>query len=117
MRPFGVEVSIIEPGAVATPIWDKSIAEAAATARGASPELLELYGERMDQMAALAAKTGARGVDPDDVAAAVEHALTAAEAEDPLRRRPRGEDPGARSASILPSRAFDRIIEREIEKS
>ena len=23
MRPFGVEVSIIEPGSVATPIWDK----------------------------------------------------------------------------------------------
>ena len=26
MRPFGVEVSIIEPGSVATPIWDKSTA-------------------------------------------------------------------------------------------
>ena len=30
MRPFGVEVAIIEPGSVATPIWEKSGSEAAA---------------------------------------------------------------------------------------
>ena len=116
MRPFGVEVSIIEPGAVATPIWDKSIDEAAETREGVPPELLEIYGDRMDKMATLAAKTGARGVDPDDVAAAVEAALTAPK---PKTRQVVGREARiqARVASILPSRAFDRIIEREIEKS
>jgi NAD(P)-dependent dehydrogenase (short-subunit alcohol dehydrogenase family) len=116
MRPFGVEVAIIEPGAVATPIWDKSTDEAARLREGVSPELLEVYGERMDKMAALATKTGARGVDPDDVAAAVEQALTA---EKPRTRYVVGREAKiqARLASILPSRAFDRIIEREIEKS
>jgi NAD(P)-dependent dehydrogenase (short-subunit alcohol dehydrogenase family) len=116
MRPFGVEVSIIEPGAVATPIWDKSIGEAAVTREGVSPELLEVYGDRMDKMSTLAAKTGARGVDPDDVAAAVEAALTAPK---PKTRQVVGREAKiqARLASILPSRTFDRIIERELEKS
>ena len=116
MRPFGVEVSIIEPGAVATPIWEKSGNEAAAARAQFAPKIAELYGKRMDQMSALAAKAGARGVDPDEVADAVEHALTATK---PKTRYPVGREAKIqlKLGAVLPTRAMDRIIEREIDKS
>ena len=116
MRPFGVEVSIIEPGAVATPIWEKSTDEAARLREGIDPALIEVYGERMDKMSALATKTGARGVDPDEVAAAVEAALTD---EKPKTRQVVGREAKiqARLGSLLPNRAMDRLIEREVDRA
>ncbi len=116
MRPFGVEVSIIEPGAVATPIWDKSTDEAARLREGIDPALIEVYGERMDKMSALATKTGARGVDPDEVAAAVEAALTD---EKPKTRQVVGREAKiqARLGSLLPNRTMDRLIEREVDRA
>ena len=44
--PFGVDVAIVEPGAVATPFWDKGLAEAPKARAAMDPELLELYGRR-----------------------------------------------------------------------
>jgi NAD(P)-dependent dehydrogenase (short-subunit alcohol dehydrogenase family) len=116
MRPFGVEVSIIEPGAVATPIREKSGAEAQAGRAQMDPDLERLYGGRMDKMAALAQKTGESGVDPDEVAVAVEHALTA---EKPRTRYVIGREAKIqlRLRSILPARRMDRLIESQIEKS
>jgi NAD(P)-dependent dehydrogenase (short-subunit alcohol dehydrogenase family) len=116
MRPFGVEVSIIEPGAVATPIWDKSTDAAAQQREAIDPALNEIYGERMDKMSALATKTGARGVDPEEVAEAVERALTD---DKPKTRQIVGRQAKiqARLAGLLPSRAWDRLIEREVENS
>lgn len=116
MRPFGVEVSIIEPGAVATPIWEKSTDEAARLREATDPRVIEVYGERMEKMSALATKTGARGVDPDEVAAAVEQALTA---DKPRTRYVVGREAKiqARLGSVLPARAMDRLIAREIDRA
>ena len=116
MRPFGVEVAIVEPGSVATPIWDKSGTEAATARKQFSLEIETLYGERMDHMEALAEKTGLRGVDPDDVAQAVEHALIA---EKPRTRYVVGREAKIqlKLSSVLPRRTMDRLIEREIDRS
>jgi NAD(P)-dependent dehydrogenase (short-subunit alcohol dehydrogenase family) len=116
MRPFGVEVAIIEPGAVATPIWDKSGSEAEVAREKLGPEIERLYGTRMDQLRSLADKTGAEGVDPDEVASAVEHALTA---EKPKTRYLIGREAKiqAKLGQVLPRRTMDRLVEREIEKS
>jgi NAD(P)-dependent dehydrogenase (short-subunit alcohol dehydrogenase family) len=116
MRPFGVEVAIIEPGAVATPIWEKSGNEAQVARAQLDPEIDRLYGARMDQMAALAEKTGADGVDPDEVASAVEHALTA---DKPKTRYVIGREAKiqAKLGQVLPRRTMDRLVEREIEKA
>ncbi len=116
MRPFGVEVALVEPGSVATPIWDKSGAEAATSREQFSSEIEELYGERMDHMRSLAEKTGLRGVDPDEVAKAVEHALTATK---PKTRYVVGREAKVQLKlnAVLPRRTMDRLIEREIERS
>lgn len=44
LRSFGVAVSLIEPGPVDTPIWDKNIHTLGAQTAQWSPELREVYG-------------------------------------------------------------------------
>jgi NAD(P)-dependent dehydrogenase (short-subunit alcohol dehydrogenase family) len=113
MQPFGVNVAIIEPGSVATPIWEKGLEDAAASRAALGEEVDRLYGERLDAFAALAEKTGAAGVPPEDVAKAVTHALTA---DRPKTRYVVGRDARAQLAmkAILPDRGLDRLIARMV---
>ena len=53
VAPFGVEVSIIEPGAVATPIWEKGQAGAPALREAMDPEVLALYDEGLEALEAV----------------------------------------------------------------
>jgi NAD(P)-dependent dehydrogenase (short-subunit alcohol dehydrogenase family) len=116
MRPFGVEVSIVEPGAIATPFWGKGEEQAPQIKRAMSDELVRAYGERIDQVQALSAKTAARAQSPDTVAEAVEHALTAAR---PKARYLVGLDAKVqgRAMWLLPSRLFDRVVARELDRA
>jgi NAD(P)-dependent dehydrogenase (short-subunit alcohol dehydrogenase family) len=111
MQPFGVNVAIIEPGSVATPIWEKGLEDAAKSRAALGEEVNRLYGERLDAFAALAEKTGAAGVPPEDVAKAVVHALTA---DRPKTRYVVGRDAKAQLAmkAVLPDRGLDRLIAR-----
>lgn len=113
VRRFGVEVSIVEPGSVATPIWDKGSAQASGAREAMSPELLELYGKQMDAVEAAARRIGADGVAPERVAEAVVHALSA---DRPRTRYLVGTDARVQAAlrKLLPDRLFDRLIAREM---
>ena len=116
MKQFGVEVSYVEPGAIATEIWDKGIEAAPAMRESLGPGMDELYGAKLERMEALAAKTGARGLPAETVAEAVEHALTA---EKPKARYTIGREAQIQrvARALLPAPAFDRIVEREIENA
>ena len=74
LAPWGIHVSIVEPGTIATPIWTKPQRSAAELPSQAA----ELYGARLDRFrSAAAARSAAHAVPADEVAKAVEHALTA----------------------------------------
>ena len=113
LLPWGISVSVIEPGDVATPIWEKSLAAAHRTAEGFPLQARDLYGPAMDAVAKSAEKTGAAGFPPDHVARAVEHALTAGK---PKTRYLVGSGVGFRAflKTVLPDRFFDRLIIRHI---
>ena len=73
LRSLGVSVSLIEPGAIDTPIWGKSAADA--EARAWEPEVEAVYAPLVAKIIAAAGKT-ARGAAPASlVAKAAEHAL------------------------------------------
>jgi NAD(P)-dependent dehydrogenase (short-subunit alcohol dehydrogenase family) len=114
MMSFGVEVSIVEPGAVATPIWEKGGEQAAKLRAGATPDQLEAYGPVLDRFERLFIEAGKGGVPPDDVAGMVEHALTA---EKPKTRYLVGRDAKLRAAirRYMPDRFLDRQIARRFE--
>jgi NAD(P)-dependent dehydrogenase (short-subunit alcohol dehydrogenase family) len=113
LRPWGIHVSIIEPGVIATPIWKKSLAAADETMTEMPPALEELYGEMLG--AVRGEVEGLHGIPAARVADAVVHALTAA------RPRPRYHvvGPSARlrlALAYLPTRLRDWIVAWHLNK-
>jgi len=107
LRPWGIGVSIVEPGSIKTPIWTKG-AERAQGLR--SPQVDALYGAAIDKFRALAMKRGLNGIEADEVARIVEHALTS---DRPKPRYVVGRDARTRALiQRLPTKARDRVIAR-----
>lgn len=111
LRPWGISVSVIEPGSIATEIWDRGQSEADALLARVTDEHAELYGDSMEASRGVARQTAARGIAPEKVAKAISHALSA--------RRPRtrylvGADARAQAVfnRLLPDRVVDRLISR-----
>lgn len=111
LRPWDISVSLIQPGAVKTPIWDKGLRAGAELLRNAPPEVLTLYGAAVDIATRMSAHENETGVDPIEVARAVEHAL--------LSARPRTRYPVGRQAKLLiplsrllPDRLKDELLLR-----
>jgi NAD(P)-dependent dehydrogenase (short-subunit alcohol dehydrogenase family) len=113
LRPLGVHVAIVEPGAVATEIWRKGIAAADELIDNAPPEAEAIYEKVIAAIRAQAAKATAEAIPPDEVAKVVEHALTASK---PRVRYPVGRDAKMRirAAGLLPDKAFDALLARAL---
>ena len=115
LRDHGVEVVLIEPGGVKTPIWDKGTSEADAMLEQAPPELERLYGGLIATLRREVDRIATRtGLPPSDVAEAIGRALTV--------RRPKtrylvGRDAKLRAkvARFVPDRAFDAMIARAMK--
>lgn len=105
----GVEVSVVEPGAVRTPIWRKGRDQLAGAAGSLPPTALERYGDRLAFFGRILAFNERRGVAPDAVADAVVHAL---ESETPRTRYLVGVDARLRAFQrwLLPDRWADAVI-------
>ena len=114
LLPWGISVSIIEPGDVATPIWKKSLAAAQKTRQSFSSQAVDLYGPSLEAVTRAVEKAAAAGIDPVTVARAVEHALTAG---NPKTRYLVGRGVGLQAffKKVLPDRLFDRFIIRSID--
>jgi NAD(P)-dependent dehydrogenase (short-subunit alcohol dehydrogenase family) len=115
LRPWGIEVSVIEPGSVATKIWEKGTAKARELTENLPPRGHELYGGAIAKVQKLAAETAARGIPPEEVAKDVAHALTSAK---PKTRYLVGRDAKmrARVAGLVSDRVFDRLVARALDK-
>jgi len=108
LRPWGILVSLIEPGPVATPLWSKTHLLAGMNEeRGAAAG--ELYATANAAAHAAFTKFGQTGISPDRVAAKVFEALMAS---NPKPRYLVGRDAKALSwlASLVPDRIRDRIL-------
>jgi NAD(P)-dependent dehydrogenase (short-subunit alcohol dehydrogenase family) len=111
LRQFGVEVAAVEPGAVATPIWEKGRASADQATADMPPEALKLYAAGFAAISKFISLGERTGVPPLEVARAVEHALTASR---PKTRYVVGRDAKMRLvlSRLLPTRAMDRLVVR-----
>ena len=111
LRPWRVSVSLVEPGAVRTPIWAKSLAAADILLGDAPPEIHRLYGVAVEAATRASRRSAERGVEPGAVADAVEHALTASR---PRTRYVVGREAriGVLAARLLPDRLRDELLLR-----
>ena len=114
LRPWGIETIAIEPGSVATEIWESGQDNARKMMEGMPPEAQELYGEAIEATAKASADTGARGIPPEDAAAAIERALTAKR---PKARYLVGRDAQmmAGASRALPAKVYDRLVARTLK--
>jgi NAD(P)-dependent dehydrogenase (short-subunit alcohol dehydrogenase family) len=115
LRSHGVDVILIEPGGVKTPIWKKGEALADEITEDLPPEAERLYGRLIARVRAETRRIDEElGSEPRAVAEAIATALTA--------RRPRarylvGSDARQRAvaAKLLPARVMDRMIGRALD--
>jgi NAD(P)-dependent dehydrogenase (short-subunit alcohol dehydrogenase family) len=113
LEPFGISVSVVEPGVIKTPIWDKGVDSSKERVARMPEKALELYGRRIEHLRKRAQEMSESGIPAEEVAKAVHHAL--------VSKRPRtrylvGADAkmAARLAWLLPDRALDRLMRRRL---
>ena len=109
LSPWGIWVAVVEPGAVKTPIWDKTREEADRLERDLPEEARDRYSRHIAAVRKALEMQARRGIDPEQVAKAVEHALFAGR---PRTRYPVGIDARLQTAMVrlLPDRAREAII-------
>jgi NAD(P)-dependent dehydrogenase (short-subunit alcohol dehydrogenase family) len=112
LRPWGIEVAIIEPGSIDTPIWDRG-QDKAEEIEAKSPQTNLLYGTAIDKFRKVIEDTAERGIPPEKVAKAISHAL---ESSRPKTRYLVGLDAKlqARIQPLIPTRLLDRIVARQL---
>jgi NAD(P)-dependent dehydrogenase (short-subunit alcohol dehydrogenase family) len=114
LRAQGVDVILIEPGGVKTPIWGKGNELAAELSGQMPPEGDRLYGRLIANVRKETAKIEKeRGLPPRAVAEVIGKALTA---DRPRTRYVVGNDARVRAqlARLLPDRVMDRLIGRAL---
>jgi NAD(P)-dependent dehydrogenase (short-subunit alcohol dehydrogenase family) len=75
LRPWGISVSIVEPGTIDTPIWERGERNAQEVEARAPAHQEELYGAAIARFREVVEKLAAKGIPPEKVAAAIAHAL------------------------------------------
>jgi len=113
VQKWGIHVSVIEPGGVKTPIWQKSKVVNAEILGDAPTDSLALYKDEIQAVRNAAAETERTGMPVAWVTDAIRHALTAAR---PKTRYPLGHRSHlARLLRFwLPDRLRDRLLRRLI---
>jgi NAD(P)-dependent dehydrogenase (short-subunit alcohol dehydrogenase family) len=110
LRPAGIEVVLVEPGAIATPIWSRGTTASAQLLQRLPAEAIQRYGTQIQAARDMAVRAARDGMRPEAVAEVIASALAA------RRLRPRylvGRD--ARIAALLthlPDRLRERLLAR-----
>jgi short-subunit dehydrogenase len=109
---WGISVSLIEAGAVATPIWEESLGEANDLSRQAAADRYAFYNGLMAKVKEEVTVSARRAAPVDAVVKAVQHAMTARK---PKTRYLVGRDTWFwLLLNLLPDRWRDNVILRKI---
>ncbi|HRD29110.1 MAG TPA: SDR family NAD(P)-dependent oxidoreductase [Caulobacter sp.] len=107
LLPFGVDVVVIAPGAVATPIWSK------AEEQDITPYANTVYADALKRLQAYMLGLGAKGLPPQRIGEAIHTALTTPR---PKVRYTLSPDPFQvfMSERVLSKRGLDRIVGKRL---
>lgn len=116
LLPWGIRISLIEPGAIATPIWEKGDATFDDLIASLPDEGRARYAGMLQRARRVAMAAGHRGLQPEKVAAVVEKALTSSR---PRLRYLVGPDAKARALlePVIPNAVRDRALGRVLGTS
>jgi NAD(P)-dependent dehydrogenase (short-subunit alcohol dehydrogenase family) len=114
LRPWEIDVAVVEPGSIDTEIWDKGN-EAIRERVGKMPEdARRLYGRQLERFGEVIKETAGRGIPPEKVASVIWKAISS---DHPRHRYLVGTDAkiGARLKGTLPDRAFSKLAGRQMK--
>ena len=114
LLPHGVDVIVIEPGGVKTPIWRKGNETADEIQAGLPPQAEQLYGQVVEALRRESAQIAQKsGIEPREVAEVIGKALSA---DKPRTRYLVGRDARLRGrvAKLMPDRMMDRAILKQL---
>jgi NAD(P)-dependent dehydrogenase (short-subunit alcohol dehydrogenase family) len=110
---LGVQVIVVEPGGVATPIWAKGVAQADRLIGAMNASQVERYQELIAAVRKQAGATADAGAHPAEIASVIADSILAPQ---PRTRYLVGRDARmmARIAWLLPDRVLDALIARRL---
>lgn len=117
LRQFGVEVVLVEPAPVATPIWEKNLSQKDNVLRELRPGMEELYGAAIARFTDLVAQSAKEAVPVDRVSRVILHALRARRPRTRYLVGPRGISLQIALLEWLPDRWADALIAKGFGRS
>ncbi len=113
LKPWGIGVSVLAPGTVSTPIWDKAGDDIDVIAAKLPPKAFDYYGSAFEAMRTISKDARHGGIPASKVAEAAHHAVFA--------RRAKAEylvgteaKMIATASSLLPFRTFDKAVRKQM---
>ena len=112
LKPWNIDVVVVEPGSIDTEIWAKGADTAAEQIQGLSPAGRRLYGKQLARFGEVLNETASRGISPGKVAKVIHKAISS---DNPKHRYLVGTDAkvAARLKGNLPERTFSKLLARQ----
>jgi NAD(P)-dependent dehydrogenase (short-subunit alcohol dehydrogenase family) len=114
LRPWEIDVVVVEPGSIDTEIWGKAAETARDRVEGMPEDARRLYGKQLTRFGEMIRETAGRGIPPEKVATVVWKAISS---DNPRHRYLVGTDAkiGGRLKGVLPDRVFSRLAGRQMK--
>jgi NAD(P)-dependent dehydrogenase (short-subunit alcohol dehydrogenase family) len=114
LRPWDIDVVVVEPGSIDTEIWGKGAETMRDRVAKMSDDARRLYGRQMARFGEVLTETANRGIPPEKVAEVIHKAISS---ENPRHRYLVGTDAkiGGRLKGTLPDRVFSRLVGRQLK--
>jgi NAD(P)-dependent dehydrogenase (short-subunit alcohol dehydrogenase family) len=112
LRPWGIDVVVVEPGSIDTEIWAKGNEQVRERVDELPEDARRLYGRQLTRFGEALNETASRGIPPEKVAEVVHKAIAS---DNPRHRYLVGTDAkiAARLKGTLPDRAFSKLAARQ----
>jgi NAD(P)-dependent dehydrogenase (short-subunit alcohol dehydrogenase family) len=112
LRPWEIDVVVVEPGSIDTEIWAKGNEQIRERVEELPEDARRLYGRQLGRFAEAVNETASRGIPPEKVAEVIHKAIAS---DNPRHRYLVGTDAkiAARLKGTLPDRTFSKLAARQ----
>ncbi|HET8975756.1 MAG TPA: SDR family oxidoreductase [Solirubrobacterales bacterium] len=114
LLPWGIRVVVVEPGSIATPIWEKGAENFASAEPKMGGESKRMYGRQLEAMKDTIRTTAERGIPPEKVAEVISRVIGS---DNPKTRYLVGRDAklAKRLSTLLGDKVLDRLMRRSMK--
>jgi len=114
LRPWEIDVVVVEPGSIDTEIWAKGNEQIRERLEELQEDARRLYGRQLARFAEGINETASRGIPPEKVAEVIHKSIAS---DNPRHRYLVGTDAkiGARLKGTLPDRTFSKLAARQMK--